>query len=635
MGAKTSKLTDQAGNYFNDAAAYKPQIKISRIDILVYVVIIGIGFLEYFLSQHTDFWFDDVNFVERGVSLVRDHFYGICGVPEGNQPPGLPLIFGVMAEIFGETHPLFLHFMAICGTLASLLTYQYLRREETRWRAAGVCVLLVSSPGFFIMATRAIWPAYPYMLAAVGMLIAVQKAEAAGGRHARIWWTFLAAILLAAALMIHSTGLALLAGLFVWTAAGVLINRKIALLRLKMFLPALILGCAVQGWWMHFASPTTGWSLPGYPASYVSQLMIKSGNYPEMGMASTKDLAMRAAHNLYDRARLLTEFVEHQPSAGSWASPVLAGIIILILLGFGNALWRTGGRLMEWYFLCLEGMYLLWPWSLEIRFLMPSAPFALIYAWRGALVLQRFVITTPKVAGIAGLLATSLGVGAPALLRALGWWKPHSFPSALQEGIAAFMWLAIAALSAWLVWKKRPPSIFGSNGNNSRQWGAVAVLVLVVVGLVQQISLGRENLHFAVDEGTFPEVTGAKWIKAYTPPDAVVLARHDTIVYYYARRKTYWFPPLSQPEALLQGIIDHRVNYILVVKHYSPYYLPDDPDCFTPLLTAYPDAFRLVSSGPAYNVYAFKGESMSVQHAHRYREGIAQKPGSAPTQYTR
>jgi len=37
----------------------------------------------------------------------------------------------------------------------------------------------------------------------------------------------------------------------------------------------------------------------------------------------------------------------------------------------------------EWYFVGHEAMYLLWPWDLELRFLLPVAPLAGLYAWRG------------------------------------------------------------------------------------------------------------------------------------------------------------------------------------------------------------------------------------------------------------
>jgi hypothetical protein len=590
-----------------EAKSWARPSAISPLDVVVYAVIIGIGLLEVFLSQTSDFWFDDVSFLERGLSLLHTHFYGISGIPERTQPPGFPFLCAVISAIFGATHAILLHAMAVIGALGSLLTYEYLRREENRKLAAAVCLLLASSTHYFIMATRTIWPVYPYTLTAVGVLIAVRKADTAANPRTRTVWSLFAALLLGAALTIHSTGIALLGGLLAWTGSPFLINRRTALQRLKTLLAVLVVGCAMQGWWMHLGSPLTGWPLPGYPASYLSQLKLKNGNFPEMGTASAGDLVARAGRNLYDRARYLTELVEHQGVVASWSSPALMGMIILVVLGLGDALWRTGGRVMEWYFLCLEGMYLFWPWSIETRFVMPSAPFALVYGWRGVQMIQRLATRTPILTGVAGLLFVSMGLGIPASLWALGAWHPSALPGGLQAGLSALAWLAIATASALLLWKERrsifPGGLFSSTGKQGRHLWAIAVSLLVLLGIGKEIMLGRENLHFVVDDDTFPEVAGAKWIGAHTPPDAVVLARHDTIVHYYAQRKVLWFPPLSKPTPLFEGIAQRKVNYVLVVKHEWSYYLPDDPDCFAPLLTAYPGAFRLAASGHSYSVY--------------------------------
>jgi len=41
-------------------------------------------------------------------------------------------------------------------------------------------------------------------------------------------------------------------------------------------------------------------------------------------------------------------------------------------------------ELIEWYFAGYELIYLLWPWTMELRFLLPIAPLACFYIWQGA-----------------------------------------------------------------------------------------------------------------------------------------------------------------------------------------------------------------------------------------------------------
>jgi hypothetical protein len=577
------------------------------LDAAVYTVLIGIGVLELFLSQRSDFYFDDVSYLERGLSLLHNHFYGLNGIAEHTQPPGFPILVGLISMLLGSTHTILLHAMAVFNTLGLLATYALLRREQSREVAAAICLLLASSMPYFLMATRAIWPEYPYMLVSVGVLLAVRKADTAAGWRFRTWWAFVAALLLATALMIHSTGIALIGGLLAWMGTAFLADRRMAVRRLKTFLPVVLVGLAMQGWWMHLASPTSDWPIPGYPASYVSQLKLKSGNFPELGMASVGDVVARAAHNLYDRTRVLTELITHQWIVARWFSPALPGMIILVALGIGEALWPTGESLLGWYLLCLEGMYILWPWSFDIRFLLPATPFAAMFAWRGVQTIRRLAMQKPNLMGGAGLLVAATALGTPATLWALGAWSPSVLPGLLEAGLSILAWLGVALVCAWMTWKGRVPSmLFGSCFRERmyiRSLGALLVSLLVVLGIGQQIAVGRRNIHFVIDEVRQPDVAGAEWIAAHTPPNAVVLARQVPIVTYYAKRTVYWLPPISRPAVLLDGIQKRNVKYVLVVKHDDPYYLPDDPDCFAPLLVEYPGAFRPAASEPLYTVY--------------------------------
>jgi hypothetical protein len=81
------------------------------------------------------------------------------------------------------------------------------------------------------------------------------------------------------------------------------------------------------------------------------------------------------------------------------------------------------------------------------------------------------------------------------------------------------------------------------------------------------------------------------------------MARHVPTVYHYSKRNVIWFPPSSNPQLLMDGILRHRVNFVLVVQRPFNYYLPPDDDCFEPLLAAYPDAFRSVYQSPKFKVF--------------------------------
>ena len=63
----------------------------------------------------------------------------------------------------------------------------------------------------------------------------------------------------------------------------------------------------------------------------------------------------------------------------------------------------------------------------------------------------------------------------------------------------------------------------------------------------------------------------------------------------------------------MEGIRRHKVDFVIVVRRQSSYYLPTDDDCFAPLLTAYPDAFRLVYQAPELRIFSARDERVSAE----------------------
>ncbi len=385
-------------------------------------------------------------------------------------------------------------------------------------------------------------------------------------RRSRVLWATMTALLTVAAVMVEARGVALLGALLGWMAASFVTDRRGAVERLKTFLPSLILGAAVQGWWMSRAPLSSDWPLPGYPASYVSQLMLKRGNFPELGLASPVDVLMRMERNLRAGAAALSELLVHHWINPSWYSPVILGMIPLVFLGIGPSLWRRGHRLMDWYFLGTAGIFLLWSWPYEPRFFLPGAAFAGVYAWRGVRTVQRISTRAPRLTAVAGL-AVALPLAALAVPWAVGLRGGAGLAGGVQAVLSLLGWLALGTVSARMLWQGAPvrfprPAV--------AELGPALLAFLMVVGVSQEIGEGWHNTHLSSDELGPPDVNGAKWINAHTPRDAVVLASHNYIVNYYAQRRTYWFPPISRPDALLDGIRQRGVSYVLVVVRRTP-----------------------------------------------------------------
>jgi hypothetical protein len=213
-------------------------------------------------------------------------------------------------------------------------------------------------------------------------------------------------------------------------------------------------------------------------------------------------------------------------------------------------------------------------------------------------------------------LAVMLGISGCLWLyghRADGW-------GALPDELLVPVWLVSGLWAAWMAYTGRPPAFIVSSADPSKwlsrpsalfglgpwravQYGLGALLTMLVgLGLAAEVSMARENvalpdIRLTKNTAASPmaaDIEAATWIRSHTSLDSIVMARHLPLVYHYSERKLVWFPPSSNPVILMQGVIRHNVNYVVVIEHKHPYYLPDDDYCFDKLLEKYADAFQVV-----------------------------------------
>ncbi len=557
-----------------------------------------------------------------------------------NQPPGLPALLATLFALFGYSYTICLRAMAVLEALGFLAAYELLRRRLPKLVAAAICIGLMSSPLYFRMATQGVWPCFPVFFTMMAALLAFEEYENAATSAWRLIWGLVLTLTIVASLMIASGAIALLGGTIAVIGVTFLKNRGVALAQLQRLLPVLLVGIVAQGLWMHRKPAPLEWPLPGYPAPYLQQLEVKNGNYPELGMATLGDIPARMGANLYDQSDLFIQLLLRHGVNPSKVWIIVVPILV-IAMGWTYAVWETGGGLLEWYFAGYEFIYLLWPWRLEERFVLPIAPLACFYAWKGIQAMHLLATTKSRAFGA---VCCPLGL----LLGISGWhWlythrATHGYGHFPDELIAP-IWCVLAVCAARMAYTGRPPSFLISN-SRTVQWltrllgswrvsplrfaqyaVGVVVVMLVGIGVAMQVGIARENVRFpyllaATDTSRNPmalEVEGAQWIRSHTPMASIIMARHLPIVYHYAQRKLVWFAPISTPDVLMQGIVRHNVDYVVVIKHEDPYYLPDDDYCFDRLLVEHGDAFHLV----------FRDSNLRIFQVQKNSERLA-RPGN-------
>jgi hypothetical protein len=244
---------------------------------------------------------------------------------------------------------------------------------------------------------------------------------------------------------------------------------------------------------------------------------------------------------------------------------------------------------------------------MDARFFLPVVPLACFYIWQG--VKETIVVSRekPRVVGIIWFPAALL-----ASISGAHWIYRHcayGYGDFLDKLLIP-LWLISAGCALRMAYSGQ--SIFRMEVfSNPRRWfgepvgrwrvtphhmaphaGWVIVTGLVLIGVVMEARIVRENL--IVGEISVPEVEAGLWLRAHTAPDSVFMADDWGTVRHYADRKSVWFAPISDPRVLLGGIARHDVDYVVVVKHAQPYYLPDDDYCFDRLLAIHAESFQLV-----------------------------------------
>lgn len=579
------------------------------------IALVGVLAIVYH-QRSSDFISDDVFYADAARSLLKHGVYGINGRPEINQPPGLPAMLAGLFALFGYGRSICLNALIVTQLLGFLAAFKLLKSNLPERVAAAICLLLVTSPISFQMVTQYVSPCFPFLLTSCAALLACQEFESVEEMRGRVFWGAVLIFLVAASIMIASAGIALVLGIFAACTFTILRNWQLGLGRVKRLLPVLLIGFAVQGAWMARKGPPLEWpEVPGYPASYLQQLKVKRGNFPEAGMATLSDIPKRIETNLFAQADLMAQVILRH-GVNETKIAVVTVPVILITFGWMYSVFVSSGQgILEWYFLAYEGIYLLWPWDLEPRFFLPILPLACLYAWRGLKAVAFAVELRPRLTGI---LWFPMGMALAASGADWIYANWHTGLGDLPDELLIPLWFVSAVLALRMAFTNRVPRIpykpmrwRDRSATFILVFATAVVVMLVVIGFGLQASVAQRNTKYpdlvpvrdTVISPLALEVEAGSWLREHTSQDSVVMARHLPTVYHYAQRKLVWFPPSSDADILERGIARHKVDYLVVIKHRTPYYWPDDDYCFEKLSAKYGSDFHLAFQDHNLSIY--------------------------------
>jgi len=416
--------------------------RISRPNLIIMASIVVFGTCAALFHQRTaDFMGEDVFYADAARNLLQHGFYGVNGNAETTQPPGLAAILALSIGLFGYSYGVCVVAMVVFETLGFLAAYELLRRRIRGVFAGIICLVLMSSPAAFAWATRFVYACFPYFFTTMAALLCGEEYMKAGTVRSRAMWGTAFSLAVVASILIATSTIALLGAMFMVVLATAFRDRRLARARLLKFLPVLLSGILAQIIWTAREPAPLEWPLPGYPESYLQQLKVKDGNHPELGLATWKDTPPRVAKNVLAGSDILTQLVlRHGVNQRKVAVLILP--VLLIALGWGYALWISGGTdLAAWFFAGYCVIYLLWPWTMELRFVLPVAPLACLYICQGFRAVVVASTEKPRVVGILGSIIALLAL-ALAGQQIYGHWRVGQRDFASE--LILPMWLASA-----------------------------------------------------------------------------------------------------------------------------------------------------------------------------------------------
>jgi len=589
------------------------RLPLSVADAAVYTFILLMGAFQVTHYPHTADFMNDMTYPDLARSILEKGSYQLRFLPQTTFPPGFPLILAAVGLFLGLSPATLFPVVTVSATLGIIAAYELLRRVEGRTVAAATCLLLASSPVLFGFNTTIVFPEMPFFLMSMLALLLALKIDGAERGRSLIGWMLLFSVTLVLALLIRSVGVALLAGLATWIAISLAVVPEVGRRRMSMFLIPLVLGSTVQLGWTLWAQrhQTLEWQLPGYPQSYISQLRVKNGHYPELGTAHLSDIPSRVGRNVVMRVAGFSQLLARRNVSKFWSSPAVAGILLLIAVGLVSSL-RNGGQLHDWYFLWHEFIFMVWPWDYRDRFLLPVVPLVCLYLWRGAKAVKNYSIREPRTVGVSLVVIGSfLCISSAAFafgITAFPVNPEHVRGDHLQTVAAILFWGIVAAIGFGMLKSDSLRRLRDGRGILARLSRAVesgtpvafrfaailALAVIVVSGTRLVVGFGHQNMSPDITKQSgYPMIKAAEWIRTHEPSDRVIMAREPDFVFHFVGRRVVWFPPISDPKVLMDGIRRHHVRVILVVHQAKSYWLLPEDECFRSLAQAYPGAFQL------------------------------------------
>ena len=515
-----------------------------RYKVIIAITVLSVLYLFTLDNYWKPFW-DSAIYISLAKSLAAGTGYNYMGLPHAKYPFMFPLLLSPIIGLFGLNF-LLMRLLIIILTIVSLFLTYILFRKLTDEETAFALMILTGFSSALLHLTTWILSEVPYFFLSLCTLYFFLRYD-----KEDYWLTtsgLLSSVFLVLTCFTRMIGVTLLIAFLLHVLTGGSVTRH-RLRSSRKVLLVFVIACIPLSLWF-------------YRGNLISKQFPFQPEYRGV-LNYQKEFFQKVPDNIHSPSVSLAEFAQRIADNTSVYAGTIADVlvtkapfrqlrVIALLLFLYGFIWCVVERrtVIEWYVALYGAVCLIW-WFNEqsIRFIVPVIPFVFYYFLTG------------------------------------------------------FRWSLVLLFKAL----RRVPHNWSEKAGSLIFRAALLLLVFTNFSFNPGVIKSERRKHFYPPELVVEFDSAVNWITGKTAQNTVIMTSEAPWVFMRSDRKTLTFPLFEPIEYIINSIIKHRVEYLLVSTiHYDTYGLMQS------LAEEHPEAFIQVFNNNKTFVYKIDLKALAV-----------------------
>ncbi|HMO17012.1 MAG TPA: hypothetical protein PKA63_00130 [Oligoflexia bacterium] len=555
---------------------------------------------------------DSSHFIGLAKSIYFDNSYQFNHRYHTRFPPGYPLIIaGFMYFSKGDFNMYHLVYLNISLLFLSLLfLFFILRRYVSPVISMGIIAVFIASPYVIQLATSRIYSEFSFVFFLFLSLNLLHYLEKSKSVLSSSIYLISASLAVASVLMIRTIGIALIFAIMLRLFFEIFHSGRVQekFVSIVKMLLVIVPGLLFNILWKRWTSQRSEQLWAGeYMHEYSLQFALIDPHRPMLGNVNFWGLISRVRNFIVVQAAHISEFISAQLF---WINPEIYSpmvILPLILLGIGICRMFFESKSMEAVLVLFYlGIFSLWPWDENLRFILPVFPFLLLFLISGAGFISRCNPSHIRYAvlTLAGSFLVLFFFRKFFNFDLLSL-EVSSAPSSRQSMISAFFWLGAVVLfgfnrSSLFIFKILS---FVRIRSDLIIKSTLSIILMLSLFKVQDIvAENRSSNKFTSRKAEVYKV--ADYISNNVPPEKIIVSTEEALLHQLTGHRILPFPITTDSAIFRQLLREYRPSYLVAFDDIEyPYFEPTEIVRIVAINDTYPGLLELEQKGEGYFLY--------------------------------